>query len=123
MKRAIALLLLAGLTFQVQPQALPTSYIISFEPPTEYVDGTPLNEADIQKYSVYCDGAWIKDVPNDFSRQFTLGLDDGLAPGSHTCGLSDWVGDLESVLSNTKDFPLGQRTPGAPTLTTVVPGA
>lgn len=123
MKRAIPLLLLAALTFDVQPQALPTSYIVTFVPPTEYVDGTPLNEADIDHYSVYCDGSYIKDVPNDFSRQFTLGLDDRLAPGSHTCGLSDTVAGIESVLSNTKDFPLGQRTPGAPTLTTVVPGA
>ena len=113
MKRAIALLMLAGLT--VQAQNVPTQRTLSWVPNLSYVSGGTFDESAIEKYVLYCDGSYIMDIPNDYTRRYTVstGL---LGAGDHTCGLSEVVAGIESVMSNTVDFPLGQRTPGAPTL-------
>lgn len=72
------------------------------------------DESEIQKYTLYCDGTLRLDIANDFTR--TLLVDVAmLGPGDHTCGISETVGGIESVLSDTVTFPLGQRTPGRPT--------
>jgi hypothetical protein len=117
MKRAIlpmvVILLLMSLT--VQTQTVVPSVV-------EYTDGVPFTESEIEHYDVYCDGAFLKQVPNDFTRSFMVSVDE-VGVGDHTCGLSETVGGMESVMSDTKTFPLGQRTPGAPVLADPVPGA
>lgn len=81
-----------------------------------YEDGTILYESDITHYSLYCDGQHILDKANDYTYNVVVGTAE-LGAGTHTCGLSETVGGIESVLSNTVSFSLGQRTPTAPTLT------
>jgi hypothetical protein len=125
MKRAIlpmvVILLLMSLTVQTQT-VVPSVVTISFTPALEYTDGVPFTESEIEHYDVYCDGAFLKQVPNDFTRSFMVSVDE-VGVGDHTCGLSETVGGMESVMSDTKTFPLGQRTPGAPVLADPVPGA
>lgn len=122
--RAIALCLTLALTIQVgQTQSyVPSTITIEYLPGLSYTDGVPFDESEIERYDLYCDGAHVRPVPNDFTRRLTLTVDD-LGPGTHTCGLSETVGGIESVVSDTMSFSLGQRTPSAPTLTAVVPGA
>lgn len=111
MKRLIALLLLAGLT--VDAQTVPSAYMLSWLPALEMTDGTPFDESAIEHYPLYCDGAFVVNIPNDFTRQFYIdvGL---LGAGDHTCGISEVVDGIESVMSDTVTFPLGRRTPGRP---------
>jgi hypothetical protein len=120
-KWAILGSLLASLTLGAQ-SFVPSAVYLTFTPGLEMTDGSPFDESVIEKYSLYCDGAYVKDYANDFSRQVYVTIDD-IGVGSHTCSLSEWVGGLESLVSNTVDFPLGQRTPKAPTNLAVVPGA
>ena len=114
--RAIALCGLAGLTFQLQAQSVPTERTLRWVPSLEYTSGGTFDESLIQHYSLYCDGAFIMELPNDFTRSFVVSTA-LLGAGDHTCGLSETVDGIESVMSNTVAFPLGQRTPGAPSLT------
>jgi hypothetical protein len=109
-----ALVLLALLVFQIEAQTVPSAYILSWIPGLEYTDGTPLDESSIQHYPLYCDGSFVANIPNDFTRQFYIdvGL---LGAGDHTCGISEVVDGIESIMSDTVTFPLGRRTPGRPT--------
>lgn len=115
-KWIVPIALLASIT--IDAQQVPTTVTIGILPPTEFEDGSVLFEQDIETYHLYCDGAYIRDVPNDFTRRFTVTASE-LGAGTHECALSDRVGGIESVLSNTLSFSLGQRTPKAPTLVTV----
>jgi hypothetical protein len=114
MKRAIALLLLASIT--IQAQLVPSSKTLRWAPALEYESGGTFDESQIEHYILYCDGRYARDIPNDFTRQYVVDVD-LLGPGDHVCGISEVVAGIESVMSNTVDFPLGQRTPKAPTLT------
>ncbi len=115
MKRAICivLFLLAGAAVA---QTVPTERTLRWAPALTYESGGSFDESQITHYSLYCDGAYILDLPNDFTRSYVVGTA-LLGAGDHTCGVSETVGGIESVMSNTVDFPLGQRTPRAPTLT------
>jgi hypothetical protein len=113
-----ALILLASLTISAQQSTFPTVVRINFTPGLTYEDGVPLLESEIEHYDLYCNGAFLRQVPNDFTRSFLVGVDD-LGPGTHACVLSETVAGIESVASDPLSFSLGQRTPSAPTLTTV----
>ena len=118
--RAIALVLLASLTFQLEAQQyVPSAIRLNFTPGLSFTDGVPFDESAIEKYKLYCDGAFVRDVPNDYLRSIYVTVDD-LGSGDHTCALSELVEGIESIQSNPKSFSLGQRTPSAPTLTVVV---
>jgi hypothetical protein len=114
-KLAICAALLSGLTLDVNSQAVPTSKALVWTPALDMTDGTPFDESSIELYPLYCDGQYIKDIPNDFTRRYVVDVD-LLGPGDHTCAISERVNGIESLVSNTVDFPLGQRTPNAPTL-------
>lgn len=122
MKRAIVVVLLAGLTVNAQT-FVPTYVDLQFTPGLTY-EGSDIafDESEIEMYHLYCDGAYVRDFPNDFTRTHRVSVDD-LGAGSHSCGLSETVGGLESIVGNSLSFDLGQRQPTAPTLTVVVPGA
>ena len=67
--RTFAVVLVAGLLFDVTPTGAQTSTLqceptctISWLPPAEYTDGTQLLEQDIDFYSFYCDGNRIVDL-------------------------------------------------------------
>lgn len=114
MKRAIALTLLMGLVIQVEGQSVPSAYALTWMPALSMTDGTPFDESQIEGYPLYCDGNYVKTIPNDFTRRTVVDVSI-LGAGDHTCGLSEIVGGIESVMSDTVSFPLGQRTPGSPT--------
>lgn len=117
-QKVLGIILLGMLVFQIDAQTVPTRYILSWIPALEFTDGTPFDESAIEKYPLYCDGAFVMDIPNDFTRQFIVDVD-LLGPGDHTCGISEVVDGLESLLSDTVTFPLGRRTPGSPRNLTV----
>ncbi len=114
--RAIALCGLAALTFQIEAQSVPTERLLTWVPSLSYTSGGTFDESTIQHYTLYCDGAKVLDIPNDFTRQYTV-TTELLGAGDHFCVLSETVDGIESVASNEVAFPLGQRTPGPPTLT------
>ena len=121
--RAIApIILLAALTLDISAQSVPTSKTLTWLPALDMTDGTPFDESQIELYPLYCDGEYIKDIPNDFTRRYVVDVD-LLGPGGHTCGISERVAGIESVMSNTVDFTLGQRQPNAPTLAVEAAGA
>lgn len=113
--RAIALCGLAGLTFQIDAQVVPTEIPLQWDPSVTYTDGVPFDESEIQHYDLYCDGAHLRQIANDFTRITWVSVDD-LGSGDHTCALSETVHGLESVVSNVVSFTLGQRRPNPPTL-------
>jgi hypothetical protein len=114
MKRAMVAALLVGLT--VQAQTVPTERTLRWVPSLEYTSGGTFDESQIETYPLYCDGQFITEIPNDFTRYYVVSTA-LLGAGDHECGVSERVDGIESVLSNTVVFPLGQRTPRAPTLT------
>ena len=122
-KTFFAVVLLAGLTLDFTPAQtyVPSTSVLNWVPGLVYDDGTPLDETAIEKYDLYCNGAHVLSLSNDFTRTYTVSVD-LLGAGTHTCALSETVGGLESIVSNTVSFSLGQRRPSAPTLT-VSPGA
>jgi hypothetical protein len=92
---------------------------LSWTPPTEYEDGTPLLEQDLDFYTVYINGTPATNldvIVGTWSAEIVFTV-----PGSHQVALT--VTDLngqESQLSNTQVFTVGPRTPKAPTLQVVV---
>lgn len=115
--RATVLILLATIT--VDAQSIPTFRTLVIEPALSYTPesgGGTFDETQIEKYPLYCDGRFILDIPNDFTRRYVVDTA-LLGAGDHTCAVSEVVGGIESVVSATVTFPLGQRTPGTPTLT------
>jgi hypothetical protein len=110
----MVLVLLAGLT--VQAQTVPTERTLRWVPSLEYVSGGQFDESQIEAYRLYCDGQYITEIPNDFTRAYVVGTA-LLGAGDHYCGLSEVVDGVESLLSNEVSFSLGYWTPGAPTVT------
>lgn len=120
----MVILLLMSLTVQTQTH-VPSSMWIEFVPGLTYEgpNGASFAESEIEAYHLYCDGAYVRDYPNDFTRRVLVTVE-MLGAGNHTCRLSETVGGMESIVSETAmTFDLGQRQPTAPTLTGVVPGA
>lgn len=115
MKRAIVSVGLALLTLDVSSQSVPPTRTLTWVPGLTFKSGGSFDEAQIQHYSLYCDGQYVSDVPNDFTRRYTVSTV-LLDAGDHTCGLSETVDGIESVMSNTVTFPLGKPTPKAPVL-------
>lgn len=118
----LTLALLGALTFDIGAQSIPTFKTLIWTPALDMTDGTPFDESQIELYPLYCDGQYVMDIPNDFLRRYVVDVD-LLGAGDHTCGISERVNGIESVMSNTVDFQLGQRTPNAPTLAVEEAGA
>lgn len=108
-------LMIAALSSNAQ-STYPTSATLTWEPALTFVDGTPLDESQIEGYPLYCDGAHVATLSNDFTRRYVISTA-LLGPGEHRCTLSEVVNGLESVASNEVAFILGQPAPRAPTLT------
>lgn len=87
---------------------------LNWTPPIQNEDGSPLADADIAGYNVYCNGSLLVNVPN------TGGTDSwgsGLLPtGDYTCTARTLNTEgVESVDSNTVNFTVDPSVPGAPT--------
>lgn len=102
------LLLIAPLVFG---QASPT---FTWTPPISYEDGTPLPDAEIASYNIYCNGSLLANVPNTSNTDtYASGQ---LAVGDYVCNASTVATNgEESGLSNTANFTVDPLVPGAPT--------
>lgn len=90
----------------------------NFTPPTEYVDGTPLENALIASYDIECDGGLLANVPN-----VPLMTDSYYAPpgtftvGDHSCvAFTITTQGVRSGPSNTVNFTVAPGEPKAPVL-------
>jgi hypothetical protein len=92
---------------------------LTWTPPTEYEDGTPLFEQDLDYYTVHINGQPVANlavVVGTWTADIVI-----TAPGTHDVNMT--VTDLNgetSVFSNTQVFTVGPRTPKAPVITAVV---
>lgn len=129
-KLLTVLILLAGLTLEfdvsdktriglsIAHAQVPNTLPLSWVPPQFYTDGTPLLEQDLDFYTLYCDGGQT-DVIDSIIGTYSYDLDlTQFQSGDHACALSvtSLLGE-ESVQSNSVNFTIGARTPGAPSLT------
>lgn len=93
---------------------------ISWTPPTQYEDNTPLLMQDMDFYTFSCDGTQLAVIDNIIGVT-TAGIDmSAMEPGNYTCHLTitalavvNPVG-AESGPSNTINFTMGDRVPGSP---------
>lgn len=113
MKRALqiilACLLLGSLTIQADV------FTISWLPPTQYTDGSPLLEQDLDYYTLYVDGfstIYYDSIPGTYSQ-----LHEIVPAGTYELTLT--VTSLEGVESGPSNmivFTVGPRTPKPPVL-------
>jgi len=111
LRYGLVALLLAGLVFAVDMN-------ISWTPPTEYENGDPLLEQELDFYSLYCNGdaAPLATIDSIIGTRTAVVSFSSLGEGTHTCHLTvTALNGEESVPSNTANFTVGPRTPGAPT--------
>ena len=113
-KFLLCLLLCAPLTisFAVAPKTF------NWLPPTQYVDGTPLPDGEIESYNIYCNSALLGNVPNTGSTdQWTSAP---LSDGAHDCyATTVATNGEESDPSNSVNFTVLPSKPEAPTTFTV----
>ena len=106
----IAALLLGSLTIQADV------FTVSWLPPTQYTDNSPLLEQDLDYYTLYVDGVstiFYDSVPGSYSQLHTI-----VPAGTYDLTLTvTTLEGVESGPSNVKVFTVGPRTPKPPTLT------
>lgn len=88
---------------------------IRWTPPTEYTDGFPLLEQDLEFYTFYCGGNEIVSFLSIIGNTSYVVDTSGMPSGTHSCTLSvTTLAGIESAQSNTINFTIGARTPGNP---------
>ncbi len=74
-------------------------------PPTEYEDGSPLDNADIKEYQLHCNSGLDVIISNDPSTNTWISQDTDFPPGFYTCWMHTiTLSDLHSEDSNNKEF-------------------
>ncbi len=88
---------------------------ISWTPPTQYTDGFPLLEQELDFYTFYCGAIAIKQI-NVIIGTWADNVDiSSMASGAYVCHLTTTsLEGIESGPSNTINFTIGARTPGNP---------
>ena len=88
---------------------------ISWTPPTQFTDGFPLVEQELDFYTFYCNGARVKEIDSIIGTA-TDDIDlSGFQSGNYTCHLTaTTLLASESGPSNTINFTIGPRVPMAP---------
>lgn len=113
MKWAILLTMLASASASAE------TFIVTWTPPTQYEDSTPLLEQDLDYYTLFLDGVpttSFDSIVGTWTVDLTVTV-----PGTYDVQLT--VTDIngqESVLSNTHVFTVGPRIPKAPHIVVVV---
>lgn len=93
---------------------------VSWEPPTEYEDGYPLLEQELDYYTFYCNDEEVKQIDSVIGTRSDMVDISNLPSGNYTCHLTvTSLEGMESQPSNTADFFIGARTPGSPALLTI----
>jgi hypothetical protein len=107
-KFSILAVLLGSLTFAYDRS-------VSWTPPDAYENGDPLLEQDLDFYTLYCNAQPFATIDNVVGTN-TATIDfSPLGEGTHTCYLTvTALNGLESDPSNTQNFTVGPRKPGAP---------
>jgi hypothetical protein len=112
--RASAILLVLSLTVQAD------DFTISWLPPTQYTDGTPLLEQELDFYTLYINGTGVVNLDvilGTWTANVTI-----TEPGTHVLALTVTANNgVESNLSDTVNFTVGPRTPMAPVSLTILP--
>lgn len=112
--RASAILLVLSLTVQAD------DFTISWLPPTQYTDGTPLLEQELDFYTLYINGTGVVNLDvilGTWTADITI-----TEPGTHVLALTVTANNgVESALSTPVNFTVGPRTPMAPINLTVLP--
>ncbi|WP_455363582.1 hypothetical protein [[Eubacterium] cellulosolvens] len=110
LKLVIALLLVSPLVLAVGEKTF------TWTPPTLNEDGSPLAQADIASYNIYCDQQLLANVPNTPQNTDTYTAQPGtFAIGPHECyATTVSVHDVESGPSNTVLFTVEPGVPQAP---------
>lgn len=112
--RVFALVMLSTLVFAATPKTF------TWIPPSQYEDGEPLPNNEIESYNIYCDGAEVAiwNQPNE-----PVGTDTWTAPndqfalGIHVCtATAVATNGEESVRSNAVNFTVVAPRPKAPAL-------
>jgi hypothetical protein len=90
---------------------------INWTPPTQYEDGFPLLEQELDFYTFSCGGVEVKQIDNVVGTRTDAVDVSGLPSGSYTCHLTvTTLEAMESGPSNTINFTIGSRVPMAPGL-------
>lgn len=114
MKRLLLMLLIISpLTFAVETK------MFNWIPPTQNTDGTPLPDAEIASYNIFCNAVLLGNVPN------TNGTDSWVSPplpaGTYNCHATTVaVSGEESDASNAVNFIVDPSVPEAPSNFSVV---
>ncbi len=105
--RILALLCFAPLVFAVETKTF------NWIPPTQNTDGTPLNDAQISSYNIFCNTLLLANVVNTGAVDtFTSGP---LPAGTYICHATTIRDDgRESSPSNTANFIVDPSDPEAP---------
>ena len=112
--RASAILLVLSLTVQAD------AFTITWQPPTQYTDGTSLLEQELDFYTLYINGTGVVNLDvilGTWTANVTI-----TEPGTHVLALTVTANNgVESNLSDTVNFTVGPRTPSAPVSLTILP--
>lgn len=88
---------------------------VSWEPPVLWENGDPLLEQDLDFYTLYCNGQPFITIDNIIGQRTAVVDFAPLGEGTHVCHLTvTALNGMESGPSNTSNFTVGPRIPGAP---------
>lgn len=109
--RVIALTLLSGVVFAIGEKTF------DWTPPDQYVDGTPLAQADIASYDIECDGTHLVNVPNVPLNTDTYQTPaNTFATGTHSCvAFTVTTEGVRSEASAPVNFTVAPGQPAPPT--------
>lgn len=106
----IVLLLLSPLVFGFQNKTF------DWVPPTQNTDGSPLPNAEIGSYNIYCNGTLLGNIVNTNGTDTWESPDGSLPPGTYDChGTAVNTAGVESSASNTVNFIVADSVPNPPT--------
>lgn len=110
-KRLVLLLLIASpVLFAYQNKTF------TWTPPTQNTDGSPLLDAAIASYNIFCNGSLLGTVTNTGNTQQWTSPNGSLPPGTYDCyATTVRIDQVESDSSNTINFLVPPSTPGEPT--------
>jgi hypothetical protein len=103
----LCILLVSPLVFSVENKTF------DWTPPTQNTDGTPLADADIASYNIFCNAVLLGNAPN------TGGTDTWTSPplpaGAYNCHATTVaISGEESDASNAVNFTVAPSKPEAP---------
>jgi hypothetical protein len=106
-KFIVVVMLISPLVFAVETKTF------DWTPPVQNTDGTPLPDAEIASYNIFCNAVLLGNVPN------TGGTDSWLSPplpvGAYNCHATTVaINGEESAASNSVNFTVDPSKPEAP---------